>query len=84
METDGVMVRYADGWHEVKAGVVGGWNVKNVKKERLQAQSYVASREESAAFTDRFATEAARRGALAVVGWHGPHQGLAELRRVAC
>ena len=24
-ETDGVMVRYLDGWHEVKIGLIGGW-----------------------------------------------------------
>lgn len=100
-ETDGVMVRYLDGFHEVKVGVVGGWlpidqqpetadqQAATVEQERahlarghLRAPSYVAAREESEAFADRFAAEAARRGALTVVGWHGPHQGVAELRPV--
>jgi len=93
-ETDGVFVRYQDGWHEVKVGVVGGWvaaappspaatrDGAAAARGHLQAPSYVAAREESTAFAERFAAEAARRGALMVVGWHGPHQGIAELRRV--
>jgi hypothetical protein len=114
-ETDGVMVRYLDGWHEVKVGVVGGWlatdhapaptdqapaptdqapaptdqapapaDQAHAKEARghLRAPSYVAAREESTAFAARFAAEAARRGALTVIGWHGPHQGIAELRLV--
>ena len=86
-ETDGVMVRYADGWHEVKLGVVGGWEVRadpapEAPPDRLLAPSYVAAREESAAFAPRFGAEVARRGGLAVVGWHGAQQGVAELRPV--
>jgi len=78
-ETDGVMVRYQDGWHEVKVGVVGGWDAS---QRRLRTPSYVAAREESSSFAQRFGAEAARRGALTVVGWHGAHQGVAELRPV--
>ena len=44
VETDGVMVRYLDGWHEVKLGLVGGW----VDGE-LVAPSYVAAREPAGA-----------------------------------
>lgn len=78
-ETDGVMVRYLDGWHEVKVGLVGGWDEG---RGRLQQPSYVAAREESGAFAQRFGAEAARRGALTVVGWHGAHAGVAALRPV--
>lgn len=93
-ETDGVFVRYTDDWHEVKVGVIGGWvasdpppaevaaSAARAARGHLQAPSYVAAREESTAFANRFAAEAARRGALTVVGWHGPHQGVAELRPV--
>jgi len=86
-ETDGVMVRYRDGWHEVKLGVVGGWEASadpapEAPPGRLLAPSYVAAREESAAFAPRLGAEVARRGGLAVVGWHGAHQGVADLRPV--
>ena len=85
-ETDGVFVRYQDDWHEVKVGVVGGWvgaaAPDGALDGRLTAPSYVAAREDSTAFAARFGAEAARRGALAVVGWHGPHQGVAALRLV--
>jgi hypothetical protein len=88
-ETDGVMVRYQDGWHEVKLGVVGGWQVAvagppdpEAPAGHLLAPSYVAAREESASFAQRLGAEVARRGGLAVVGWHGTHQGVAELRPV--
>lgn len=67
LEVDGVMVRYQDGgWHEVKIGVVGG-----VTDGELTQASYVAAREDAATFGPRWLTEAARRGALAVVGWEG-------------
>lgn len=79
VETDGVMVRYQDGWHEVKVGLVGSWDAV---KQRLEAMSYVAAREECGAFAQRFGAEAARRGALTVIGWHGAHRGVAELRSV--
>jgi len=81
------MLRYQDGWHEVKLGVVGGWVAvpdppPDAPAGHLTRPSYVAAREESAAFAPRFGAEVARRGGLAVVGWHGAHQGVAELRRV--
>ncbi len=91
-ETDGVMVRYQDDWHEVKVGLVGGWGADTGRHpepaapaaavSRLTAPSYVAAREDSSTFANRFGAEVARRGGLAVVGWHGPHQGVAELRLV--
>jgi hypothetical protein len=79
VEADGVMVRYLDGWHEVKVGLVGG-----VVDGALQAPSYVAAREDADRFGPRLLTEAARRGALAVIGWAGPlgGQNLAVLRPV--
>lgn len=87
VETDGVMVRYRDrhldgavvegDWHEVKLGVVGGW-----QHGQLQQASYVAAREGAPAFARRVGAEAARRGALDVVSWH-PWDGTpAELRPV--
>ncbi len=80
VQADGVMVRYRQtGWHEVKVGLVAGW-----EDGRLVAQSYVAAREPAAAFGPRLLAEAARRGALEIVGWRGPRTGpgLAVLRRV--
>jgi hypothetical protein len=79
VEADGVMVRYRDGWHEVKVGLVGG-----VVDGALVAPSYIAAREEAACFGPRLLAEAARRGALEVVDWEGPLGGrnLAVLRRV--
>ena len=87
VETDGVMVRYRDrhldgamvdgDWHEVKLGLVGGW-----QDDHLHQASYVAAREAAPAFARRLGTEAARRGALDVVKWH-PWDGTpAELRSV--
>jgi hypothetical protein len=77
VEADGAMVRYLDGWHEVKLGLVGGWD-----DGAVVAPSYVAAREPAAAFGRRLATEAARRGALEVVRWEGGlvGRGLAVLR----
>jgi hypothetical protein len=79
VETDGVMVRYQDGWHEAKLGLVGGWDAG-----ARHAASYVAAREGPNAFGARLLTEAARRGALEIVDWHGPRTGpgLAVLRPV--
>jgi hypothetical protein len=80
VETDGVMVRYREtGWHEVKIGLVAGW-----EGGALAAPSYVAAREGAAAFGDRLLAEAARRGALEIVGWEGGRTGagLAVLRDV--
>jgi hypothetical protein len=65
-EADGVMIRYLDGWHEVKVGLVAGWD-----DHAVQAASYVAAREPAERFGGRLLAEAARRGALQVVGWAG-------------
>jgi hypothetical protein len=80
VETDGVMVRFTDGWHEVKVGVVAGWDAG-----RVAAPSYVAARETAEQFGPRLLAAAVRRGALAVVGWEGGPcgAGLAQLRAVA-
>lgn len=78
VETDGVMVRYRDGWHEVKLGVVGGQ-----QEGRLQEVSYVAARAEAERFGPRLLAEAARRGALSVVGWEDARRDIARLRPVA-
>jgi hypothetical protein len=40
LEADGAMILFTDGWHEVKIGMVAGWN-----GARLVAPSYVAARE---------------------------------------
>jgi hypothetical protein len=80
VETDGVMVLYRQtGWHEVKIGLVAGW-----QDGAVVAPSYVAAREGAAAFGDRLLTEAARRGALEIVRWEGGRTGagLAVLREV--
>jgi hypothetical protein len=66
LEADGAMIQFCDGWHEVKLGMVAGWD-----DGRLVAPSYVAARETAAAFGPRLATEAARRGALEVDRWEG-------------
>ena len=66
VETDGAMVHYLDGWHEVKIGVVGG-----AQDGAVQAPSYVAARESAEQFGPRLLAEAARRGALTVVRWEG-------------
>jgi hypothetical protein len=76
VEADGVQVRYRDlgpdgsPWHEVKLGIVGGWTGSR-PDAHLQDASYVAAREKAAPFARRLGTEAARRGALDIVGWHG-------------
>ena len=76
-EADGVMLRYLDGWHEVKLGLVAGW-----EDGAAAAPSYVAAREPAERFGGRLLAEAARRGALQVVGWTGGLTGraLAALR----
>jgi hypothetical protein len=80
VQADGAMVRYRDGWHEVKLGLVAGW-----EDGRLKALSYVAAREPAERFGARLAAEAARRGALAIERWEGPvtGRGLAVLRAAA-
>lgn len=79
VETDGVMVRYQDGWHEVKIGLVAGH-----QDGKMMAPSYVAAQESADEFGPRLLTEAARRGALEVVDWKGAvtQRGLAVLREV--
>lgn len=67
VEADGVMVRYWDAWHEAKVGTVAGWD-----GDRAQQPSYVAAREGPDQFGPRLLAEAARRGALDVVGWEQP------------
>ncbi len=66
VQTDGAMVPYRDGWHEVKIGVVGG-----TRDGGVVAPSYVAARESAEVFGPRLLAEAARRGALEVVRWEG-------------
>jgi hypothetical protein len=66
LEADGAMIQFTDGWHEVKIGMVAGW-----ERDRLVAPSYVAARETASVFGPRLATEAARRGALEVDRWEG-------------
>ena len=66
VQTDGAMVRYRDGWHEVKLGLVAGW-----EESELRVPSYVATRESATAFGARLAAEAARRGALEIAHWEG-------------
>lgn len=66
VETDGVMVRYRDAWHEVKLGLVAG-----LVEGQLQAPSYLALRMSAEAFGPRLLAEAARRGALSEIGWAG-------------
>lgn len=79
VEADGLMLRYRDGWHEVKLGAVGGH-----VDDQTGALSYVAARESAEQFGPRLLTEAARRGALDIIGWSGPvtGKGLAQLRPV--
>jgi hypothetical protein len=81
VETDGVMVRYRHtGFHEVKLGLVAGCRLGNGRPARapahrppqLVAPSSVAARESADQFGPRLLAEAARRGALEVVGWEQP------------
>ncbi len=72
VETDGVMVRYLDDWHEVKLGLVAG-----LVDGELTAVSYVASRTSAERFGPRRLAEAARRGALEIVAWEGGLRGRA-------
>ena len=79
VETDGVMVRYLDGWHEVKLGIAAGH-----QDGEMVAPSYIAARASADVFGPRLLAEAARRGALEIVAWEGPvtQPGLAVLREV--
>jgi len=73
--------RWRTAWHEVKVGVVGGQATPDAA---VTAKSYVAAQEPAEAFGLRLVAEAARRGALDIVGWTGPRlgRGLALLRTV--
>lgn len=77
VETDGTLIRYLDGWHEVKVGLVAGW-----EDGRLHRPSYVAAREPAATFGPHLVGEAARRGGLEIARWAGgvTGRGLAILR----
>jgi hypothetical protein len=79
VETDGVMLRYLDGWHEVKLALVAG-----LVDRQLCAPSYLAVRASAEQFGPRLLAEAARRGALEEIGWQGPvtRRGLAILPEV--
>jgi hypothetical protein len=80
VETDGLQLRYLDDWHEVKLGLVAGcapgWPAPETVPEQEHAllrPSYLASRSAAASFGPLLLAEAARRGALEVVGWeHAP------------
>jgi hypothetical protein len=80
VETDGVMVRYRDGWHEVKLMLAGGY-----VDGALVGVSYSAARASPDRFGARLLAEAARRGALEVIAWEGPtpDSRLPRLRSVA-
>jgi hypothetical protein len=73
VQTDGLQLRYRDGWHEVKLGLVAGCRVG--EPHALVAPSYIAARLSADAFGPRLVAEAARRGALEVVSWEGPPPG---------
>lgn len=78
--TDGVQLRYLDDWHEVKLGLVSGcqpgWPAPGTQpglEHVLRGPSYLARRAPAAAFGPLLLAEAARRGALEIVGWeHAP------------
>lgn len=82
VEADGVQVRYLTGWHEAKVGLVAG--CRPGEPHRLEAPSYVAARGTPEQFGPLWLAEAAHRGALEVVSWHGEVTGpnLAQLREV--
>jgi hypothetical protein len=69
VEADGVLVRYLDGWHEAKVGLVAG--CRPGEPHRLEAPSYVAARGTPEQFGPLWLAEAARRGALEVLAWEG-------------
>ena len=80
VQTDGLQLRYLDGWHEVKLGLVAGcepgWPAPGTRPDQehaLVGPSYLATRLTADAFGPLLLAEAARRGALEVVGWeHAP------------
>ena len=88
VQTDGVFIRYLDDWHEVKLGLVSGCAVgapavgeQPAQRHRLVGPSYLATRLPAQRFGPQLLAEAARRGALEVVGWeHGPGDEPVDLR----
>jgi hypothetical protein len=54
VETDGTMIRYLDGWHEVKVALVAGW-----EDGQLRQPSYLAAREPAEKFGPHLLGEAA-------------------------
>jgi hypothetical protein len=80
VQADGLLLRYLDGWHEVKLGLVAGcapgWPAPGTslgQDHALLGPTYLASRATAEAFGPLLLAEAARRGALEVVGWeHAP------------
>jgi hypothetical protein len=88
VQTDGVFIRYLDDWHEVKLGLVSGCEVgapavgeEPAQRHRLVGPSYLATRLPAQRFGPQLLAEAARRGALEIVGWeHGPGDEPVDLR----
>ena len=80
VQADGVMVPYRDDWHEMKVGLVAGCRPGTPgaagaplpAAPELVRPSYVAARLPAAQFGPVLLAEAARRGALDVVGWTQP------------
>jgi hypothetical protein len=76
VQADGAQLRYTDAWHEVKLGLVAGCTPGREpagaapgSSHALLEPSYVAVRAPAAEFGPLLLAEAARRGALEVVGW---------------
>ena len=63
LEADGANILFLDGGHEVKIGMVAGWD-----DDRLVAPSCVAAREPSTDFGPRRAASVASRGPKSVAG----------------
>jgi len=91
VQTDGLYLRYLDDWHEVKLGLVSGCEVgapamgeQPAQRHRLVGPSYLATRLPAPQFGPQLLAEAARRGALEVVGWeHAPGDGPVDPRAPA-
>lgn len=76
LQADGAQLRYTDDWHEVKLGLVGGCQpgqpaaaTQPEQAPTLLQPTYVAARASASEFGTLWLAEAARRGALEVVGW---------------
>lgn len=76
VQTDGVMARYRgeiEAWHEMKVGLVAGCRLGAANRPaELVQPSYLAARLPAGAFAPILLAEAARRGALDIVGWSQP------------